>query len=130
MSHVYLIASVTDPYVVEFDSWQECLVEFEERLREEPYRVSDELMIIADAAEVDPFDSNFKSDTVLIRTDAESYLITYNTSIHKTFEDFREEVICDIQDLSSEYIFCGAVALTYVKKYKGEFTFAITRQGI
>lgn len=124
MSHVYLIASETDPYVVEFDSCEECITEFEERLREEPYRIDDELMIVADAVEVDPFDPNFKSNTVLMRTDVDSYLITYDASIYETFEDFREEIICDIQDLNSEQLFHEVVALTRIERYKGLFTFA------
>lgn len=124
MSHVYLIASETDPYVVEFDSCEECITEFEERLREEPYRIDDELMIVADAVEVDPFDPNFKSNTVLMRTDVDSYLITYDASIYETFEDFREEIICDIQDLNSEQLFREVVALTRIERYKGLFTFA------
>ena len=124
MSHVYLIASETDPYVVEFDSCEECITEFEERLREEPYRIDDEFMVVADATEVDPFDPNFKSETVLMRTGAESYLITYNASMYETFEDFREEIINDVQELSDEYIFCEVFALTRIERYKGLFTFA------
>lgn len=125
MSRVYLIASKTDPYVVEFDSYEECETEFEERLMEEPYRIDDEFMIVADAIKADPFDPNFKSSIVLMRTSMDSYLIAYNASIHQTFEDFREEIICDVQDLSSEYIFCEVFALTHIKKHKGKLTFAL-----
>lgn len=125
MNKVYLLTDTFEGAVNEFDSWEKVKQELEAFIEENPYSAHDVFIIVADATEIDLFDSDLNNvETVYLRSGCGEHAI-YWADDFCSFKAFKKELIHQDIFYAEEELYYDMFSLTNIKMYQGEITIKI-----